>query len=376
MTSCSTEEDLNSPIHETTSSYKDMFNDKSYIENAELKTKLEYKKYHLKNIAKWISGNNIEVLNSVKKHYKEVDQNRNEISLFLKDLDIDFKEKIGKDYSSKLESSLNAFVELEGESWYPKITVLNADKLMEKSTYDSEKPIIVFSEYEEEIGVESLVGYQENLEGELVELDEPVTEEFAMDKTLVVLSIDNVIAPIDDEFSGGGGSGSGGSSYYRLKINKIKLKQHKEDWHNGASELHFAGFKVSRLPIYSGECRESMTGSAHCYTDDGNRVSKVSRGDVGDEFTADYTINTYDSFSSSDIIFFVLFEQDSWPAPRNVETFPFSNGEFRNVYYRSYQGGYDAIMLSMNSSNNYGLPSARGYSTENAGIKYNLTFGY
>lgn len=379
IASCSTEENSNSSFQEFPSS-KEIYNDKSYIENAELKEKLEYKKHHLKEIAKWISNNDVDVLNTVKKNMdKDVNQSRNEISLFLKDLDIDFKKKLGIESLTKFESSLDAFVGLEGESWYPKITILNASKLVNKSTFDSEKPIIVISEYEEEIGVESLVGYQENAEGDLMELDEPVTEEFAMDKTVLVLSIDNEILPIDDEYGGGtsgGGGSSGGTYYYRLKLNKLRLKQHKEDWHNGASELHFAGFKVSSLPLYSGDCGDNMTGSANCYTDDGNRVIKVSRGDVGDEFTVNYTINTYNSYSTNDIIFFVLFEQDSWPATRNIASFPFPNGEIRNVYYRSWQGSYDQIMLSMNSNNSYGLPLANGYSKENSGIKYNLTFGY
>lgn len=369
IASCSTEENTNDLYEESTSS-KEIYNDKNYIENAELKEKLAYKKYHLKEIAKWISHHDSDVLNSVKRTItNDVDQSKNEISLFLKDLDIISKQTMEN------KSSFNAFVGLEGENWYPKITVLNAEKLMNKTSFDSKKPIILFSEYEEEIGVESLTGYQENSEGELVELDMAITEEFAIDKTVMVLSIDNQLIPIDEVYGGGGGS-SGGTSYYRLRLNKVTLKQHKEDWHNGASELHFAGFKESSMPVYSGDCGDNMTGSANCYNYDGNRVSKVSRGDVGDEFTVNYTINTFDSYNSNDILFFVLFEQDSWPATRNIASFPFPNGELRNVYYRSWQESYDEIMLSMDPNNNYGLPSAKGYSKENAGIKYNLTFGY
>lgn len=213
IASCSKEENTNTPFNESPSS-KEIYNDKNYIENAELKEKLEYKKYHLNEIAKWISSHDIDVLNSIKKiRTNDVDQSGNEISFFLKDLDVDFKEKTGNYSFAKFESSLDAFVGLEGETWYPKITVLNADKFMNKSTFDSEKPIIVFSEYEEEIGVESLVGYQENEEGELIELDNAVTEEFAMDKTLLVLSIDNELIAIDDEYGGGGSGGGGGTSF-------------------------------------------------------------------------------------------------------------------------------------------------------------------
>ncbi len=197
---------------------------------------------------------------------------------------------------------------------------------------------------------------------------------------IIVLSIDNRVIAIEGEFAddgGGGGYSGGGTSYSRLRLNKIKVKQHKEDWHNGASELHFAGFKLSSLPVYSGDCGDGMSGSANCYSEPGKRIKKVSRGDIGDEFTANYVVETYtNSNNSNDIIFFVLFEEDSWPATVQGETFEFPNGEIRNVYYRSWQERYDKAMLSMNPNNTYGLPSARNYSNENSGIKYNLTFGY
>ena len=196
----------------------------------------------------------------------------------------------------------------------------------------------------------------------------------------VFINCDDVIA---DDSGGNDGNGIGpNSSTARIRINKMIMKHHKEA-SPGRSEVHFKGFTITELPVNSGYCGGNIAGSSNCYSPDGKRIDRVRRRDIGDEKTMNYLVKEDPSAANPNYyLFFRIFEQDYWPAPKREkitdtdDVFTFPNGEYRLIKYRSWQPNYDEQLLSQNYNNPYGLPFTNSFSTENAGIKYNLTRGH
>lgn len=356
------------------------FYNKTAIENAEIETKLAYKNFHLKNIAKEMSKIFPIIFEEAQKNYRS-NENLTVFSIekVLQSIDTNDKTSL----SDELQLSLDAFKNLEGKSWYPVFEFSNTSVLNQRAPYDEEKPIFVFEDEESSSATQEYVtGYQENSEGFLEPLDEDIDEEFVQERDLVIIAIDddthdpNHGDAIDNGPGGGSGGGSGNNNNTTglLKINKMKVKQHKEAWHNGKSEIHIKAYKLSALPTNSGDCGEAVTSSDNCYSYDGRRILQWKRSHIGDEKTLNWSINSTftGTGQSNDFVFYVIFEQDSWPANVRNALFSFPNGEYRIIKYRSWQSSYHHTMVHMNPSNPYGLPYAKNYSHNNAGISYNL----
>jgi hypothetical protein len=134
--------------------------------------------------------------------------------------------------------------------------------------------------------------------------------------------------------------------------------------------------------VNSGYCGDNIAGSLNCYNPNGKRIDRFKRRWIGDERTMNYLVKEDPSAANPDhYLFYRIFEQDSWPAPKRGKVsdtdgaFYFPNGEYRLIEYRSWQENYDKQLLSQNYNNPYGIAFTNGFSTENAGIKYNLTRG-
>jgi hypothetical protein len=356
---------------------------KDQIANATLEEKINYKKYHMEVLASWVAKNNKAILNMASNQQKsDTDEPK---TFFIEDLvkTISTKNKSSKtdENQIKLENSLNAFKELEGESWYP-IIFQKDNQVLAKSSKSSLSTYMAL-EGEGDEG-ESLNAYELSSDNKLIPLNQTLTKEFVGNNNLLVMELvscsdeimmkqarSETISRCGGGGSGGGGTGGGGSSYRYLKLDKMAIKDLKEGW-PFRSEISIKAYKLST--IYSNttyECGDYVTSSVNCYTDTGNRIVRLKRKYKNDTRTYNWTIER-SSTSSNDVIYYVIFEADNFPAPLKDVFIPLPNGSISKVTYRSWQGIYDKQTLAIKSNNAYGLPFAYNFEKDNSDIRYNL----
>lgn len=347
------------------------------IDKATMEEKLKYKKLHLLKLGKWFIDNQLEIKEKIIALNGE---NQKEITLALEDI---YRE-LNNSYASsseknEIEKSLNAFKNLNGDDWYPTIRLLDATRYSQRNPYDDQKVLIAIEEIIDSTQV--FKGYQEDINGELNEIDEELTETLLGENDIILFDLGPcgvLIDPIHQRNSNPcGTTGTGnGNDLYKLKIDKMTVKHHKEGW-PGRSEINFKGYKLSSLPQTSGDCGEVMHASVNCYNYDGRMIEQYHRSWINnqEERNLNWTLKTQQNFGSNDYIFYVIFEQDSWPANERTQTFTFPNGQIRNLKYRSWQTKYHSVLLSQDPNNNNNIPFANNYSYEDNAIKYNLKFG-
>lgn len=370
FTFCSSEENPNEQI----TSQQVNFLDKNYIENAPVNEQLKYKKHHLLILATWLSNNDKQVKNlaeTANKNSENQDLNvENIISQFKSSGNI-----LTPEMEETLNTSLAAFLNLGGEDWYPFIRYEKISDYQNKSPYDDSKPLYAIQDFQND--EEIYVGYQEDTNGEMVEIQEKVSENTIGDEDdVIVIGIAPCpIAPFGEPcpFQTNVPDPPYGFS---LKIGDMKIKSHKEAW-PFRSDISFTGYYEPDLPLYSGDCGELMYRSVNCYNPDGSHIAQYKRKWIedGDTKTQNFKMKTQVNAVNDDIVFYVIFEHDSWPATERYANFPFPNGQSRNVSYRSWQKKYDQHMVSMNPENTYGLPYGPNLYVNNNDIEYDLIYG-
>ena len=355
--------------------------DKAYYENATLDEKLSYKRFHLTKIASWLLKNEMEVkeaLTILNSNYNgEADTFFVEtvINQITSNQDID---KIETGIDENLEFSLNAFVDIENESWYPTMRAHNFERYLNRNPYDSTKTLYALDDYDQVNQEQIMKGYQENSNGELEPIDETLNEQLAGEDDIIVLDL----LPCAEgggqqQLRGACDTGGGGSQYtFKLKIEKMIVKHYKEGW-PGRSEINFKGYALS-APFGTGDCGNNIAGTSNCQNESGRRIDRYERNWIGDqdEILQYYLIKTQQDYINDEVVFYIIFEEDSFPAPVETHTFEMPNGDLRNVSYRSWQSPYDIQTLSMNPANTYNLPSPvyGNFSVDKNSIKYNLTY--
>jgi len=151
----------------------------------------------------------------------------------------------------------------------------------------------------------------------------------------------------------------------------MKIKDLKESW-PFRSEISIKVFKLENISSnQTYECGLSVKASVNCYTDTGNRILTLKRKWKNDNRTYNWRIETSD-INSNDVVFYVLFEADVFPAPTKEEYVSIGNGSSSRITYRSWQNIYDKEAVSLNYNNTYGNPYAYSFSENNSVIQYNL----
>lgn len=288
---------------------------------------------------------------------------------------------------ARLQAALNAFLNLDGEDWYPTVTFKKPT-----GTNPNGRTTVAITNYVNNTEISE--AYEKNALDELELIRTGFTETTHANKRLLLMEISQCgsvgITNAEDEFincdnivadGGNTGGGNNQSGTLRLRINDMKVKWHKEPW-PFRSGVHFSGFKLSFQPTFSGDCGDEMEGSPNCYNYEGFRIKEFKRKWIknGNTKTVDYLMKEDSNFANPpDFIFYTIFEKDSWPAylrgDEPDEVFYFPNNEYRIIKYRSWEEDYDSQLLSQDSNNTYSLPFSNNFSTENGGIKYNLTRG-
>ena len=367
LTSCEKEEHIieSQVVVNENNNYQKLNNE------ASLDEKIDYKRAHLFTIADGLLNFNSEISEIVRTlEVNEDDEIVISAKYLFENMLVENNHLENNSLIQNVLISLDAFIGLEEEEdWHPVLTYKNAGEFVLEQTIETSNLIIAIEDVEDYTKVYK--GY-EKINGSTVQIEETLTPELVGENYLIIMELSpcefNNHAPCDYNSGNNGGSGS-----YTARINKMTVKHHKEPW-PGRSRVHFQGFSLPSPPQHSGDCGDYIYGSVNCYNYLGKEMGVFKRSWVNNQ--TERTVNFYlttPNNSNANIIFYVIFEKDGWPAPVKAETFPFSNGQSRNVYYRSWESPYHSVMLNGNiSSNPYNLPSIYSYSYNGASIKYNF----
>ncbi len=349
---------------------------------------------HLLNIAKVVSNlyKDKEIKTLIFDEVSRKSVNGFETEILVKDILAKINLEKTAENSKKmtlLTESLEAFHDLDGRNWDPKVYIPNFQKQnnnfrlnLSRTTYNPDKPVFVIAVED----VEDPVGYQE-IDDELVELNERVTEADAnlmIDEgnDILVISLDEN-RPAYDDVGGGSDSSSGATTTNSVRfvvLEKMIVKHHKESWVSGKSEVTIRGF-WDRAAFDYGNYFTHHNDDAY-----GTRIKKVSRSSIRNqtEMTVNFKIlwdlNNVESLGIENQFYgYVIFECDSWPAPKKTITLQeLYNGDMRTVDVRSWQSPYnnDYIRLIHNTSYDYGFDYITSHHVNNNGIEHNFTKTY
>ena len=279
---------------------------------------------------------------------------------------------------SKLIAAVNAFKNIDGESWYPKLRFLNAKDIISRTAGDN--PLTVVEDASDQ--GQMFTGYELDENNELYPIDETPTQENTANRNLVIIELGDTDCDGNQKCNtgggggggdtGGGDNGGGGNSGSSASIKQMTIKDLKESW-PARPEIHFKGFSVLNLPQQDGECGTRLSGSSSCSDHLGKRIKRIKRSDKNDQFNANYVVDDGLFTNVPQFVMFTIFEKDNFPAPRKESEFGFPNGVEGKFKYRSWESAYDEQLL--NTQNNaFGLEGIFGFATENSDIKYNINF--
>jgi hypothetical protein len=375
LASCSNEESMG--LEPSTNS---QIMTKAQVLTAPLDKQIAYKRHHLKVLAQWVASEraaiNVDASESFQKNQVA------EQTFYLENLvnEIGVTQKSSKLFTKEsVVSALDAFKNMDGETYLPVITVHESGILGQKSGSSNEETLIVIedNDLDGETYAAYLMGEDDGLEEYLGDLDNPtvaglpllVIELDPCGANTVVASDINGASPCVSNTLGGGGGFGGGSSFQSLVIDKMTIRDRKE----GApfrSEIRMKAYKISDLrPNLYYDCAENVFSSVNCYSSNGNEIVQLKRKWQNDERTYNFEIERNNNFSN-DILVYLIFEADSFPAIVDVDYRGLPNNSDIGIPYRSYQSPYDMQVLSQNS--NYNLPLVFGHVTDFNTIKYNL----
>lgn len=323
--------------------------EKNEIENATLSEKLTYKDHHLTSL--------IEEVLKVNPNFEDIaafEKSKNENpAVYIEDLLGNGSQNTG---NSPLSSrggenpSLEAFSNLENESWHPVL------ELLKKGNGGAKKAIYLLKSFDENSKKEFVKGYQLKQNGKFELVYEDFTEEIFRD-----LSKSSKIGPsvyltslygcyaTDDPVrkiankrgcgsSSGGGSG-GGSNTIFLDIERMRVKDKKESWIE-SGDVYFKGSGVW-IDADGTYTFKSLKRSGYNY--DNHEITTIPNKDVGNWKSVNYNITT--NTTGAAFFYYVIYENDSWPAP--VKSASFRSGPLNKILkFRSYNTKYSSKILT------------------------------
>lgn len=346
--------------------------DKSQIVKASQSDQLAYKRAHLKTLSLWMLEEGFPYLNERLGNQTNPDDD----TFFIEDLYLEHIAESNISEDSTIRVALDAFKDLDNETWFPSVRLVKSD-----NTSSNPKLIAAVEDYDgsEEFAQGYIMG---DNPGEIKDLEYDITETSIDPDLILAVVLDpcstttfvpasSMEIPCADPYSGlltGPGSGGGNNS---LVINKMLIKKLKEIW-PFRPRISFKGYKLDnpQAGIYY-ECGEQMTSSTNCQDYSGRTVAELKRSYEDDDRTYNWKIES-SSDLNQEIIYYVIFEYDGFPAGETEEIFPLPlNGASTSFKYRSWNSIYDSAILSQNSQ--YNLPLIYGFSADNSVIKYNLS---
>lgn len=328
------------------------------IATASLDKQVAYTEKHLKIIAKYVSRASksksvyTNLLQSIDARTQRFDNTvlaRDFFTVSTRNiLGIDAKE------SEELDNSLDAFINIDGTDYLPQLYIPFFDKQLKdlsENNKSSSQPLII-TPVQETDGIESFMGYYEDDNQELAESGIMVDEVYASLHPVIVINTEgsdcdgnmHTISCNDPIGNDTSDSSDTNSSISRLFIEDMKVKHHKEAWHNGASEVEYVQIDVNKA-----------TGDIVVNQDPNNindiRIRKFSRKEIRRENNININRNIKNGLSNNQTYVLVIFEKDGFPAvPRTSEPV-IIDGVGYELLFQSWQGAYDARKFDIATEN-------------------------
>ena len=233
--------------------------------------------------------------------------------------------------TQRMNAALAAFINIDGQNLYPQIYIPNFDKHLAKRnspTYRTSAAgdeLVIYDGTEPQTTAPS---YIYNEEGEIIPTGTVVTEQYALDNEIYIISInENVqydgtfppeIMPIrlPPQIT----------SNVNFRIERIWVKDNKESWLAGASEVHIKALSATYNHRIAGNPLDAFVDyptnpSVSPYDYKGRGIIQLPRNEVtssGIPYIVDYPLNVnwvVGNYYSDPIAFcYVIFEYDPWPA--------------------------------------------------------------
>jgi hypothetical protein len=263
--------------------------------------------------------------------------------LFKTLLEIDKNQTNAKKLNDKLLTNsadvLNAFNSIDGKNYYPQVFIPYYDELKGKGKLSTKSPTLVI--YTNDSPNSLYPGYSLNNEGNLVELKTLISEDYAKENEVWVISINervdndgNLLDMYKDASTNSGRTMASPSAI----VDRMTCKCNKESWAAGASEVNIIivtsdfGFFDYDINLYGKGDNE------------GGEIHKFSRKDVKDKINKDLNfiiINDWDERAPNmPYGSYVIFEYDTWPTGTRTATWELG-GATLSWLYRSADGFYD-----------------------------------
>ena len=301
------------------------------IEKASIEEQIAYKDHHLGILGKWFSENHESTVEMfIQKQYEKDDNNE----LFFRDIVKEYSQN-GKSLTTNevINQAINAFSDLNGRNWEPVVFLIgNANRTTEK-TFLAIESNTTTSEY--------FRGF-EIINSKIHPLKTPLTEEFVGSNNLYVIELVRPSKSNKIDISAKNG---------RLILEKMKIKDLKESW-PGRSEINFQGFKLNNPINAFYECGDYISGSANCNSGSGKRIVRLKRRWKNKNRSYNFLIKNNNN-NGNDLIYYVIFEEDSFPALAKFQQFSLPNGGLASIKYRSWNSKYDSKLLTQSNANNY-----------------------
>jgi hypothetical protein len=292
--------------------------------------------------------------------------------------------------SEKLTDALNAFKNIGGHNYYPQIYIPGLDeKMISKNTGREEiNTDTIYVIYEGEDEVQAYPGYWLDDNDSLVLANIDVDEEYASTHIVIVISLNERVSddgipefPIET-------APEGTNIIRNFKIGNMTVKEHKESWVAGGSDVAIRAW----LWTWNGRLDGNPNGAEVDYfslrsTNDlrGILIRRFTRKEVNKKtevylnypMQTDWNVNNY--FQHPIIFGYVIFERDNWPVGTKTTAvlLPSPANNYRYFTFRSADSEYSkgAIFGNMSGLSGYFPPHPYGdlatFLVDNSGIKFN-----
>jgi hypothetical protein len=221
----------------------------------------------------------------------------------------------------KLIDALVAFQNIHGDTLYPQIYIPNYEDLKSKGKLGVASPIIIPYAYQEEANDE-YIGYQLDSRGNYVQLPSKISESYADDNEVWVISLNEVVnrvaLPQDDQEIEGG---TGIQSYLDGYIQKITPWIWLEKWIGGKMEMCIKTIRTTGNGFYPATSipADVFPCTRYSSNDKGHLIKQIKKSELFLEFTADYLIQEdwedQSFYNQGTALHYAIFERDKWPAP-------------------------------------------------------------
>ena len=232
--------------------------------------------------------------------------------------------------TDKMSKALGAFKNLGGENLYPQIYIPFFEKHQANRNNTSarnsshEDGYIEFFIYDGNEGPTSVPSYIYNEEGDIIPTGTIVNEAYASNNEIYVISINETVDNDGEIPPPIVNSTSQTQSLVNFRIKDLTIKDNKESWLGGASEIHIKSNGTTWNHLLGGSTSGLLVSIPNLrYTAQtelmGYEITKIPRQEVGylmPNINYPLHINwSVDNYFVDPIVYtYVIFEYDKWPA--------------------------------------------------------------